>query len=885
MQLTTIEMVSPRPPIISRGFGSLLPGFALAVFLALFSSGAAQALTSVKQSGAAAQKSLPANQTQKDTLVVGSEQDYPPFATGMTDATAGGFTVDLWKAVAAEASLNFTIRVLPFHQILQEFKEGKIDVLINLARSDERNQFADFTVPHVVVNGAIFVRKGDSKINSEDDLAGKSLIVLNADLAHDYAVLKGWKKQLVLVDAAAEGFRLLASGKHDAMLLGKLSGMQTLQALGLTHIKALKAKVEFSQKFAFAVQKGQSELLAKINEGLALTKSNGAYDALYDKWFGIYEVKEVGLRDMLKYIIPIVLVFLGIGGYFFYRRKIERKQAEGELRISAVAFASQNGMMITDAKGVILRVNPAFTHLTGYSSTETIGQTPALLNSGRQDRLFYQRMWESMKEKGYWKGEIWNKRKNGQIYAEMLTITAIVAPDQTITHYVGSFSDITEDKEAEAEIHRLAYYDPLTRLPNRRLLQDRLGQAVAAAARSRLYGAVFFIDLDNFKALNDTRGHDVGDLLLVAVAQRLRAGMREGDTVARQGGDEFVLLVEDLGAEANEAATLAKQLGEKLRETIDSPFTLNAYEYHCRLSVGVSLFNAQDTVEDLLKHADLALYQAKRAGRNTLRFFDPAMQSALDLRSALEVELRQALKRDELRLYYQPQVDAAGRVIGVEALLRWQHTERGLVQPNDFIPLAEDTGLILPIGLWVLETACAQLKTWEGDARTRELQVAVNVSARQFRQPDFVAQIQSVLETSGAIPARLKLELTESMVLEDIEDTIEKMQAIKRLGVNFSMDDFGTGYSSLSYLAQLPLDQIKIDKAFVCSLPGKKNDETITRTIITLGRELAMNVIAEGVETEAQREFLELHGCHAYQGYLFSRPLPLAEFEEFVKQV
>ena len=817
--------------------------------------------------------------------MVGSEQDYPPFATGMTDATAGGFTVDLWRAVAAESGLNFTIRVLPFHRILQEFKEGKIDVLINLARSDERNQFADFTVPHVVVNGAIFVRKGDSKINSEDDLAGKSLIVLNADLAHDYAVLKGWKKQLVLVDAAAEGFQLLASGKHDAMLLGKLSGMQTLQALGLTHIKALKAKVGFSQKFAFAVQKGQPELLAKINEGLALAKSNRTYDALYDKWFGIYEVKEVGLRDMLKYIIPIVLVFLGIGGYFFYRRQIERKQTEGELRISAVAFASQNGMMITDATGVILRVNPAFTHLTGYSSAETIGQTPALLNSGRQDRLFYQRMWESMKEKGYWKGEIWNKRKNGQIYAEMLNITAIFAPDQSITHYVGSFSDITEDKEAEAEIHRLAYYDPLTKLPNRRLLQDRLGQAVAAATRSRLYGAVFFIDLDNFKALNDTRGHDVGDLLLVAVAQRLRAGMREGDTVARQGGDEFVLLVENLGTEANEAATLAKQLGEKLRETIDSPFTLNACEYHCRLSLGVSLFNGQDTVEDLLKHADLALYQAKRAGRNTLRFFDPAMQLALDLRSALEAELHQALKRDELRLYYQPQVDAASRVIGVEALLRWQHTERGLVQPNDFIPLAEDTGLILPIGLWVLETACAQLKTWEGDARTRDLQLAVNVSARQFRQPDFVAQIQSVLETSGAIPARLKLELTESMVLEDIEDTIEKMQAIKRLGVNFSMDDFGTGYSSLSYLAQLPLDQIKIDKAFVCNLPGKKNDETITRTIITLGRELAMNVIAEGVETEAQREFLELHGCHAYQGYLFSRPLPPEEFDKFVKQV
>ena len=560
------------------------------------------------------------------------------------------------------------------------------------------------------------------------------------------------------------------------------------------------------------------------------------------------------------------------------------KKSEEELRIAAVAFETQNGMMITDHRGIIIRINTAFTRLTGYSAQEVIGKTPAVLSSGRQDKLFYQRMWDALMEKGFWQGEIWNKRKNGQIFAEMLSITAIITPEGNTSHYVGSFTDVTESKEAEAEIHRLAYYDALTKLPNRRLLQDRLGQALAAVPRSGLYGAIFFIDLDNFKALNDTRGHDIGDLLLVEVAQRLRSAVREGDTVARQGGDEFVVLMEELGSDINEAAALAKQLGDKLRETIDQPFLLHEYEYHCKLSIGVSLFHENDTVENLLKHADLALYQAKNAGRNTLRFFDPDMQAALDLRSALEAELRQAVKRNELRLFYQPQVDSSRAVISVEALIRWQHPQRGLVLPNDFIPMAEDSGLILPIGLWVLETACAQIKTWEKDAIKRELKVAVNVSARQFRQPDFVAQVQSVLAQSGANPQRLKLELTESMVLEDIEDTIAKMQAIKELGVRFSMDDFGTGFSSLSYLAQLPLDQLKIDRSFVFNLPGTIRDETITRTIITMGLGLTMNVIAEGVETEAQLEFLEVHGCHSYQGYLFSRPLPIEALELFLQR-
>jgi PAS domain S-box-containing protein len=355
------------------------PGFVIAVFLALFASGAVQASTFVNQASPTAQKPLPAIQRPKDTLVVGSEQDYPPFATGMTDATAGGFTVDLWKAVAAETGLNYTIRVRPFHQLLQEFKDGKIDVLINLAQSDKRRQFADFTVPHVIVYGAIFVRKGGSDIHAEEDLAGKSIIVLKADLAHDYAVSKGWEKQLVLVDTSAEGLRLLASGKHDAMLLSKLAGMQVLQALGPTNIEAPKVKAGFSQKFAFAVEKGQSELLGKLNEGLALTKSSGTYNLLYDKWFGIYEVKEAGPRDVLKYIVPIVVSFLVIATYFFYRRQVERKQAgtalkESEERFRLVVESTPQCIVMTDSDGRIEFLNPQTERTFGYRREELIGR-------------------------------------------------------------------------------------------------------------------------------------------------------------------------------------------------------------------------------------------------------------------------------------------------------------------------------------------------------------------------------------------------------------------------------------------------------------------------------------------------------------------------------
>lgn len=447
---------------------------------------------------------------------------------------------------------------------------------------------------------------------------------------------------------------------------------------------------------------------------------------------------------------------------------------------------------------------------------------------------------------------------------------------------IGTHKDISGRKAAEAEIHRLAYFDALTHLPNRRLLLDRLTQALAACTRSGQYGALFFVDLDNFKALNDSRGHDIGDLLLVEVAHRLRATVREGDTVARQGGDEFVVLMEHLGSDKEQAAALAKQLGEKLRQAVNQPFDLNGYECQCKLSIGVGLFDNRNSVADMFKQADLALYQAKNAGRNRLRFFDPHMQALLEQRNEMVAALRQAVELQQLCLYYQPQVDASRRMIGVEALLRWQHPQYGLLQPSEFIPLAEDSSLILPIGLWVLQTACTQLKIWEQHPQTRDLQMAVNVSARQFRQADFAAQVRKVILHSGINPARLKLELTESMVLDNVDSTIRQMLAIKQLGVSLSMDDFGSGYSSLAYLAQLPLDQLKIDLAFVRNVPGVSNNETIARTIISMGIGLDMDVIAEGVETEAQRDFLEAHGCRVYQGFLFSQPLPAEQLQQLM---
>ena len=598
---------------------------------------------------------------------------------------------------------------------------------------------------------------------------------------------------------------------------------------------------------------------------------------LEEIYLDYYNEQQNSANQYRTLLFLAAIIMFGYGVYAYYRISREDQQ----LRIAATAFETQEGILITDLNHRIIRVNSAFTRLTGYTAEEAMGQTPEMLKSGEHDADFYPNMWEEIAKNKFWQGEIKSRRKNGEIYLAWLTTTVVVSDDDShVTNYVSVFSDITMRKQAEEQIHQLAFYDALTKLPNRRLLVDRLRHAMTAGVRKLDHGALLFIDLDNFKVLNDTKGHDVGDLLLIETARRLQECVRGADSVARLGGDEFIVMLEGLGAERDQAAAQAKLVGEKIRNALGQLYLLGKIEHHSSCSIGISLFRDHEiTVDELLKRADTAMYQAKASGRNALRFFDPSMQAVLESRSLLETELRNALAEKHFSLFYQVQVNSSNQPIGAEALIRWINPTKGVVMPNEFIQLAEETGLILPIGSWVMEAACAQLKLWEDNPLACELKLAVNVSGRQFHQPDFVEMVHQELNKSGVVPSKLKIELTESVVLDDIDDTIAKMHELKKLGIQFSLDDFGTGYSSLSYLTQLPLDQLKIDQSFVHNIDTKHTDAVIVQTIIGMGNILGLEVIAEGVETVAQREFLNRSGCTRYQGYLFSRPVTREEFD------
>lgn len=561
----------------------------------------------------------------------------------------------------------------------------------------------------------------------------------------------------------------------------------------------------------------------------------------------------------------------------------EKKVAERNLRVADAAIESLEAIVISDANHRIMYINSSYTKLTGYSKEDVLGKTSDIVKSGCHDQAFYKEMWRELRQKKTWQGEIWDRRKNGEIYPKWLTINAVSGADGIIHNYVGAFTDLSKHKEAKDAIYRLAFYDSLTALPNRRLLNDRMQLALSNSNRSQHYGAVLMMDIDHFKFINDTMGHAVGDLLLVALAQCLKSCIREGDTVARLGGDEFVIILEILSKDATQAALHAEMLARKILKSVCQPFLINGKELRCTLSIGVSMFSMPSSSgEEMLKRADVAMYQAKAAGRNAVSFYDPCLHKALEVRLALLSELHHALPKNQLKLYYQAQVDSGYHIIGAEVLLRWQHPQRGLVAPDEFISLAEESGLIVPIGMWVLFTACHQLKLWEQNPATACMVVAVNVSAKQFGQADFVEQVCSILDETGAKASLLKIELTESLMLVDLVNTIQKMESLKLLGIRFAIDDFGTGYSSLSYLKKLPISQLKIDRSFVCEIDTNQSDAIIAKTIIGMADTFGFTVIAEGVETEAQRACLEMHGCFTYQGYLFSKPIPLPEFEQLV---
>lgn len=562
----------------------------------------------------------------------------------------------------------------------------------------------------------------------------------------------------------------------------------------------------------------------------------------------------------------------GIGiGYRRSRRHLhERQQTVAELALAAQVFENGlQGTLITDPTGKILRVNRMFSEITGYSADEAVGQTPRLLKSEHQTAEFYTTLWQNLTTQGYWQGELWDRRKNGETFAAWQSISSVRDTDGHITHYIGMLQDVTEQKRASERIQHLAHFDILTGLPNRQLFDDRLHHAVTRAARDESKLAVMFVDLDHFKHINDSLGHFAGDQVLRITAERLNSCVRDADTVARLGGDEFTLLIENISLNGE-----LERLVDRLLQTLAEPIHLNERELFIGTSIGIALFPRDgSSAETLLKNADTAMYRAKAGGRGHASYFDETMSQATLRRLALTTALRRAIDNDELVLYLQAQAALNDqRIIGFEALLRWQSPEHGWVMPNDFIPLAEEAGLIIPIGHWVLRTACAEAMRWSPHPDGPQL--AVNVSPIQLLAPDFVKDVAEVLQQTGLPSTRLELEITESAVMGQIDQAVIVLDRLKTLGIKIAIDDFGTGYSSLSYLKRLPADRLKIDRSFVMDLPDDANDAALIRAIIAMAHSLGLETVAEGVETDAQRAFLADLACTFYQGYYLSRPLP-----------
>ncbi|MGD9787236.1 MAG: putative bifunctional diguanylate cyclase/phosphodiesterase [Sulfuricellaceae bacterium] len=593
-----------------------------------------------------------------------------------------------------------------------------------------------------------------------------------------------------------------------------------------------------------------------------------AIDAGIDK----YVLKPIDVESLLEAIYKAAQIV-------FQRREIVSR--DEKLHLAATVFeASSEGIMITDADNNIVTANRAFTEITGYAEEEVRGKNPRLLNSGRQEREFYHAMWESLKLHGHWQGEIWNRRKNGELYPEWLVINVVRNGGGEISHYIAVFSDISQRKYDEERIAYLAHYDPLTDLPNRVLFQDQLGRLLVSSHRQEKPVAVLLLDLDRFKNVNESLGHIFGDQLLQQVAQRLRSVVHEEDLVARLGGDEYVVVLSDLG-EAQNAALVA----QKILDGFALPFSVDAQEISITASIGVSLYpDDGDSPDVLLKNAESAMYGAKQSGRNSYRFYTQSMNASVLSLLKMENAMHHALERGEFLLHYQPQVDImTGRIIGMEALIRWQHPERGMVPPMEFIPLAEESGFIIPIGEWVLREACRQAKLWH-DAGYRDLCVAVNLSAVQFKQSNLTDVIQGAAEAVGLDLRCLELELTESLVMHNAEDVIKTLRQLKSLNLQLSIDDFGTGYSSMSYLKRFPVDKLKIDQSFIRDISDDPADLAISQAIIALGHSLGLRVIAEGVETAAQLALLNANRCDEMQGYYFSKPVDAAAFTKLLDE-
>jgi diguanylate cyclase (GGDEF)-like protein/PAS domain S-box-containing protein len=802
------------------------------------------------------------------------------------DGQPSGIFGDLLREIAAKEDWTLVPVVCEWQACLDATRAGQIDLMTDVAYSEARAQIFSFhQTPAINSWSQVYQRTGLS-IQSMLDLQNRRVAILQGSVQQDYfsGLLSSFGVQpiWVPVSSLAEGFTKVSAGEADVVVSNHQFG--SLQAPRYMLVET-PIMIQPSRLF-YATGKGRNaDLLAALDQHLNVWRDdpNSVYFDVLKRWGG--EPPRTLVPRAIWWILFALgtLLLLAIVFVSLLRRQVREKTRhllQSEDKLSTILNSVESYIYIKDPQLRYQYTNSIFSAsvgrpLVGLADTDLFNAATAE-QLQRNDRRVLEHGERVADE------ETITTADGKHTHTYLSVKLPLRRPDGSIYALCGISTDITELKRSREAIHQLAFYDALTGLPNRRLLMDRMKQILAARDRTAHDGALLFIDLDHFKTLNDTLGHDVGDLLLQQVTKRLKQCTRDQDTLARLGGDEFVVMLQDLSTDANDAARQADVVAGKIVSTLAEPYMLAGQHYQSTVSVGIAMFSdPHSTQEELFKRGDLAMYQAKADGRNTLRFFNPDMQARMSARVALEADLREALVRQEFLLYYQPQADNHGKMLGAEALVRWQHPQRGLVEPGEFIGAAEACGLIVPLGRWILRTACLQLVRWAAQPNMAHLHLAVNVSARQFKHPGFVGDVLAVLDETHAPPDRLKLELTESQLVDDVEAVISKMMQLKKRGVRFVLDDFGTGYSSLSHLKRLPLDQLKIDQSFVRDLLTDPNDEAIVTTIVALGKALEIEVIAEGVETAAQRAALEQRGCLHFQGYSLARPGPAEALEHW----
>jgi diguanylate cyclase (GGDEF)-like protein len=847
--------------------------------------------------------SVSAGWVRPSSITVVMDDNYPPYIFRDANGQVQGLLKDAWALWSRRTGVAVQLQAMDWGKAQELIQSGRADVIDTIFETDARKLIYAFSAPYASIEVPIFFHKSLGGITDAASLRGFSVGVKDGDACIDTLQAQGVEhlKRYPSYEAM-----ILAASHGEALILciDKPPAVYFSNRLGVAGQFRFSAPL-YVGAFHRAVRKGDEALLDFVEEGFAQITLKEQQE-IEQKWLGATVAAGSGEPSLIArnaaYGVAVLLVMTLL--LVVWNRMLGRRVAINTRELQAVLGSlTAANELLADSRDHLAATLEAIPDLLFEMDGEGRywdyrARRRSLLVAPPEQLLGYtvfdvmprqaaQAVMASLAE-----AALLGSSQGAQICLPLpagdswfeLSVARKKSLDVEGQRFIVLSRDISMRKQAEAEIEHLAFFDPLTGLPNRRLLLDRLQHALTVSARHDSYGALLFIDLDHFKVLNDTRGHVAGDLLLQEVAQRLRASVRGEDSVARLGGDEFVLMLQGLARDTTSAIAQVAVVGEELLGRLSQVYLLDGFQYHCTASIGVSLFNgaAQD-VGELLKCADAAMYVAKNTGRNALAFFDPAMQATLEARTELGNALRVALPQGQLLLHYQAQISSEYGPMGAEILLRWQHPEHGMVSPAQFIPLAEDNGLIVPIGQWVLAQACAQLKIWQSNPQACGLTLSVNVSARQFRQPDFVEQVRACVHGAGIDPSKLKLELTESLVLDNVESVIATMHALKALGVGFSMDDFGTGYSSLAYLKRLPLDQLKIDQSFVRDIVSDPSDAVIVKTIIGMAHNLGLEVIAEGVETEAQRSLLLSYDCRVFQGYLFSRPLPLAEFEALLQ--